>query len=160
MFQTAFQQNAFQTNAFQIYIPPNETGLGGGDDAIWTAEDLKRLRKLKRKIAERQRQLDQAVKDANDTRKKAFKEQIDPTPVAKVKQSKVQSIQKVKADIPSVDTLELQRSISYLEKQRDNILAAVAYRQKEALIKEQLRVLEVKRQEELDDEVALLLLLH
>jgi hypothetical protein len=159
MFQTAFQVNAFQNNAFQIVNEP-PIALGGGDDAIWTAEDLKKLRRLKQKIAERQRKLDEAIKDANSERKKAFKEQIDPTPVAKVKKTKVQSIQEVKADIPSVDLQELQRSISYLERQRENILAAVAFRHQEALVKEHLRVLEVKRQEELDDEAALLLLLH
>ena len=159
MFQTAFQANAFQNNAFQIYnAPPPDNAKVGGDDA-WTEDDLKRLRKISAKIAERQRKLDQATKDANAERKKAFKEQIDPTPVAKVKQSKVQSIQKVKADIPSVDTEELQRSISYLERQRNNILEAVAVRHQQALMQEQLRVMEAKRQEELDDEAALLLLL-
>ena len=158
-FATAFQANAFQNNAFQIYTPPPpDNAKVGGDDA-WTEDDLKRLRKISAKIAERQRKLDQATKDANAERKKAFKEQIDPTPVAKVKQSKVQSIQEVKADIPSVDTQELQRSISYLERQRDNILEAVAVRHQQALIQEHLRVLEAKRQEELDDEAALLLLL-
>ena len=161
MFSTAFQANAFQNNAFQVYVAPTPTNnLTGGDDAAWTADDLKRLRKLSAKIAERQRKLEQATKDANANRKKAFKEQIDPTPVAKVKQSKVQSIQEVKADIPSVDTQELQRSISYLERQRDNILEAVAIRHQQALIQEHLMVMEAKRQEELDDEVALLLLLH
>lgn len=158
-FATAFQANAFQNNAFQIYnAPPPDNAKVGGDDA-WTEDDLKRLRKISAKIAERQRKLDQATKDANAERKKAFKEQIDPTPVAKVKQSKVQSIQKVKADIPSVDTEELQRSISYLERQRNNILEAVAVRHQQALMQEQLRVMEAKRQEELDDEAALLLLL-
>lgn len=160
MFSTAFQANAFQNNAFQIYATPAGNNLTGGDDASWTEDDLKRLRKLSAKIAERQRKLEQSVKDANADRKKAFKEQIDPTPVAKVKQSKVQSIQEVKADIPSVDTQELQRSISYLERQRDNILEAVAYRHQQALIQEQLMVMEVKRLEELDDEATLLLLLH
>jgi hypothetical protein len=158
-FATAFQANAFQNNAFQIYnAPPPDNAKVGGDDA-WTEDDLKRLRKISAKIAERQRKLDQATKDANAERKQAFKEQIDPTPVAKVKQSKVQSIQKVKADIPSVDTEELQRSISYLERQRNNILEAVAVRHQQALMQEQLRVMEAKRQEELDDEAALLLLL-
>jgi len=161
MFSTALQANAFQNNAFQVYVPPPPTNnLTGGDDATWTTEDLKRLRKLSAKIAERQRKLDQAIKEANAERKKAFKEQVDPTPVAKVKQSKVQSKQEVKADIPSVDTQELQRSISYLENQRNNILAAVAYRNQEILLKEHLRLMEAKRQEELDDEASLLLLLH
>ena len=158
MFQTAFQANAFQVNAFQIFIPPPSDGKVGGDDASWTEDDLKRLRKLSAKIAERQRKLEQSTKDANASRKQAFKDQIDP--VAKVKQSKVQSKQEVKADIPSVDTQELQRSISYLERQRDNILEAVAYRHQQYLIQEQLRVMEAKRQEELDDEAALLLLLQ
>ena len=159
-FATAFQANAFQVNAFQIYIPPTPTDTkAGGDDATWTEDDLKRLRKLSAKIAERQRKLEKAVKDAKAERKQAFKEQIDPTPVAKVKKAKVQSKQEVKADIPSDDTLDLQRSISYLERQRDNILEAVAYRHQQYLIQEQLQVMEAQRQEELDDEATLLLLL-
>jgi hypothetical protein len=158
---TAFQANAFQNNAFQISgTPPTPTNnLAGGDDATWTPEELKRIRKLSAKIAERQRKLEQAVKDANASRKQAFRDQIDPKPVAKVKQPKVQSKQEVKADIPSVDTQELQRSISYLERQRNNILEAVAYRNQQYLIQEQLRILEAQRQEELDDEATLLLLL-
>jgi hypothetical protein len=159
MFSTAFQVNAFQNNAFQVYIPPPSDGRVGGDDASWTYEELKRIKKLQQKIAERQRLLEKATKDANASRKQAFKEQIDPTPVAKVKQSKVQSKQEVKADIPLAETEDLQRSISYLERQRDNILAAVAYRNQQYLIQEQLRVMEAKRQEELDDEVSLLLLM-
>ena len=159
MFQSAFQANAFQVNAFQIYIPPTPTTNGeGGDDAWVTKEELRRIQKLQQKISERQRKLEQTTKEANAARKQAFKDQIDP--VAKVKQSKVQSKQEVKADIPSVDTQELQRSISYLERQRDNILEAVAYRKQQTLIQEQLIYMEALRQEELDDEAALLLLLH
>ena len=156
MFQTAFQPNAFQNNAFQIVITPTNL-KNGGDDAPWTKEELRKIRKLSQKIAERQRKLEQEIKDANASRKQAFKDLIDP--VAKVKQTKVQLKQEVKADIPSVDTQELERSISYLERQRNNILEAVAYRHQQALIQENLRVLEAKRLEELDDEAALLLLL-
>jgi hypothetical protein len=157
MFQTAFQANAFQVNAFQINTPPPVDTKAGGDDAWVTKEELRRIQKIQQKIAERQRLLEKATKEGNASRKQAFKDLIDP--VAKVKQTKVQSNQEVKADIPSVDTEELQRSISYLERQRDNILAAVAYRNQQYLIQEQLRVMEAKRQEELDDEAALLLLL-
>jgi hypothetical protein len=157
MFASAFQANAFQNNAFQVYIPPTPDNRAGGDDASWTPEELKRIRKLSAKIAERQRLLEKATKDANASRKQAFKNLIDP--VAKVKQPKVQSKQEVKADIPLAETEDLQRSISYLERQRDNILAAVAYRNQQYLIQEQLRVLEAKRLEELDDEVSLLMLL-
>ena len=159
MFQTAFQANAFQNNAFQIATGPTPTTARvGGDDASWTPEELKRIQKLQQKIAERQRKLNESIKDANASRKQAFKDKIDP--VAKVKQSKVQSKQEVKADIPSVDTQELQRSISYLERQRDNILAAVAYRNQQRLIQEQLLYMEAKRLEELDDEESVLILLH
>jgi hypothetical protein len=158
MFQTAFQANAFQNNAFQVFVGPTpSSALTGGDDASWTQEELKRIRKIQQKIAERQRLLEKATKEANASRKQAFKDLIDP--VAKVKQPKVQSKQEVKADIPLAETDELQRSISYLEAQRDNILAAVAYRNQQYLIQEQLRVMEAKRLEELDDEAALLLLL-
>ena len=159
MFSTAFQANAFQVNAFQIYIPPTPTDTkAGGDDAWVTTEELKRIKKLQQKIADRQRKLEQATKDDNASRKQAFRNLIDP--VAKVKQSKVQSKQEVKADIPSVDTQELQRSISYLERQRDNILAAVAYRKQQTLLQEQLIYMEAKRLEELDDEESVLILLH
>jgi phage gpG-like protein len=157
MFQTAFQANAFQNNAFQINVAPVPSGLTGGDDASWTAEELRRIKKLQQKIAERQRLLEKVSKDANAARKQAFKDLIDP--VAKVKQPKVQSKQEVKADIPLAETEDLERSISYLERQRDNILAAVAYRNQQYLIQEQLRVMEAKRLEELDDEAALLLLI-
>jgi SLT domain-containing protein len=159
MFSTAFQANAFQNNAFQIYVPPS-TGKTGGDDAWVTPDELKRIKRLQQKIAERQRKIDQSLKDANASRKQAFKDLIDPAPVAKVKKAKVQSKQEVKADIPSVNTQDLQRSISYLENQLDNILTAVAYRQEAARIQAELEMLEAKRQEELDDENALLLLLH
>ena len=158
-FATAFQANAFQVNAFQIYIPPTPTDTkAGGDDATWTEDDLKRLRKLSAKIAERQRKLEKAVKDAKAERKQAFKDLIDP--VAKVKKAKVQSKQEVKADIPLAETEDLQRSISYLERQRDNILAAVAYRKQQNLLQDQLIYMEAKRLEELDDEESVLILLH
>jgi hypothetical protein len=155
LFQTAFQANAFQNNAFQIFVSP--TPVGGDDGGHWTKEELRRIQKLQQKIGERQRLLEKATKDANAARKQAFKDLIDP--VAKVKQPKVQYKQEVKADIPLAETEDLQRSISYLERQRDNILAAVAYRNQQYLIQEQLRVMEAKRLEEIDDEAALLLLL-
>jgi hypothetical protein len=56
MFSTAFQANAFQNNAFQVYSSPTPTSnLGGGDDASWTYEELKRIKRIQQKIAERQR---------------------------------------------------------------------------------------------------------
>jgi hypothetical protein len=159
MFSTAFQANAFQNNAFQVYTSPTPTSnLTGGDDAWYTAEELRRIQKLQQKIAARQRLLEKATKDANASRKQAIRDLV--APVAKVKESKVQSKQEVKADIPLAETEDLQRSISYLERQRDNILAAVAYRNQQTLIQQQLLYMEAKRLEELDDEESVLILLH
>jgi hypothetical protein len=155
MFQTAFQVNAFQNNAFQIVITPTKTG---GDDAWYTKEELRRIQKIQQKIAARQRLLEKTTKDANASRKQAIRDLVSP--VAKVKQTKVQSKQEVKADIPLAETEDLQRSISYLERQRDNILEAVAYRKQQTLIQEQLMYMEAKRLEELDDEESVLILLH
>jgi hypothetical protein len=157
MFSTAFQANAFQVNAFQIYIPPPVDTKAGGDDAWITKEELRRIQKIQQKIAERQRKLEQATKDANASRKQAIKDLVSP--VAKVKQSKVQSKQEVKADIPLADTQELERSISYLERQRENILQAVAYREQFARLQAELRVFEAKRLAEEEDEQAILLLM-
>ena len=159
MFSTAFQANAFQNNAFQVYVAPTPTNnLTGGDDAWYTAEELRRIQKIQQKIEARQRLLEKATKDANASRKQAIRDLVSP--VAKVKQSKVQLKQEVKADIPLAETEDLQRSISYLEAQRENILAAVAYRQEFARLQTNLRILEAKRLEELDDEESVLLLLH
>jgi fructose-1,6-bisphosphatase len=152
MFASAFQANAFQNNAFQIVSAI--TGRVGGDDAWYTKEELKRLQKLNKKIAERQRKLEQSVKNANDNRKQAIRNLVDPKPI-QVNKSKVQSL-KVKADIPSVD---LQQSISYLERQLDNIQQAVANRKEFARLQAHLRVLEAMRLAELDDEEALLILM-
>ena len=155
MFASAFQANAFQNNAFQIVSAI--TGRVGGDDAWFTNEELKRIQKLNKKIALRQRKLEQELKDANDNRKQAIRNLVDPKPT-QVNKSKVQSL-KVKADIPSVDTIELQQSISYLERQLDNIQQAVANRKEFARLQAHLRVLEAKRLAELDDEEALLILM-
>ena len=155
MFASAFQANAFQNNAFQIVSAI--TGRVGGDDAWFTNEELKRIQKLNKKIALRQRKLEQELKDANDNRKQAIRNLVDPKPT-QVNKSKVQSL-KVKADIPSVDTIELQQSISYLERQLDNIQQAVANRKEFARLQAHLKVLEAKRLAELDDEEALLILM-
>ena len=155
MFATAFQPNAFQVNAFQIFIPPPADGRNGGDDAWYTKEELKRIQKIRQKIAIRQRKLEQSVKDANDSRKQAIRDLVDPKPI-QVKKTKVQSKAEVKADIPSVD---LQQSISYLERQLDNIQQTMANRQEYARLQAHLRHLEAKRLAELDDEEALLILM-
>ena len=159
MFSTAFQANAFQNNAFQIVVGPTPTPtVVGGDDAWITKEELRRIQKLQQKIALRQRKLEQSTKDANAYRKQSIRNIVDPKPI-QVKQSKVQSKQEVKADTPLAETEELQRSISYLERQLDNLQQTVAQRQEFARLQAHLRILEAKRLEELDDEETILLLM-
>ena len=152
----AFQANAFQNNAFQIAVlPPKQVG---GDDGYITKEELRRIQKLQQKIAARQRKLEQSTKDANAYRKQSIRNIVDPKPI-QVKQSKVQSKQEVKADTPLAETEELQRSISYLERQLDNLQQTVAQRQEFARLQAHLRILEAKRLAELDDEEAILFLM-
>ena len=156
MFSTAFQANAFQNNAFQIAVlPPKQVG---GDDGYITKEELRRIQKLQQKIAARQRKLEQSTKDANAYRNQSIRNIVDPKPI-QVKQSKVQSKQEVKADTPLAETEELQRSISYLERQLDNLQQTVAQRQEFARLQAHLRILEAKRLAELDDEEAILFLM-
>jgi fructose-1,6-bisphosphatase len=152
----AFQANAFQNNAFQINVlPPSPTPVVGGGDAWITKEELKRIQKLQQKIAQRQRKLEQSAKEANANRKQAIRNLVDPKPIQS-KKSKVQLKQEVEADIFSVD---LQQSISYLERQLENIQQAVAQRQEFARLQAHLRTLEAMRLAEIEDEEALLALI-
>ena len=126
----------------------------------FTPEEIRRARKLDAKIRAKELALLKAQKEAKDARKKAIRDLVDPPKVvAKSQQNNLQSIQEVKADIPSADTQELERSIAYLVNQRNNLLKTVAYRQEMARIQTQLAILEARRLAELDDEDSLLLLL-
>ena len=159
MFQTAFQSNAFQNNAFQISgINPliNDTHDG------FTPEEIRRARNLDRKIREKELALLKAQRADREARKARIRDLVDPQPkkVAKVKQNKIQSIQEVKADIPSVDTTEIEQSIAYLENQREKLFKAVELRKAQVRLNAELKVLEAKRLAELDDEHAIVLLLQ
>ena len=125
----------------------------------FTPEEIRRAKRLDAKIKERQRLLEKAQREQNEARKQIIRNLVDPQPIAKIKKTELQSKTRVKADIPSVDTQELERSIRYLENQRNNLLQAVAYRQEVARVQAQLAILEAKRLEELDDEESVLALL-
>ena len=125
----------------------------------FTPEEIRRARKLDAKIRAKQAALYKAQQEAKKRRKQQIRDLIDPQPVAKTKLNKLQSIQEVKADIPSVDTTELEQSIAYLENQRSKLLRAVELRKQQAYIQAQLAILEAQRQAELDDEESLLMLL-
>lgn len=160
MFQTAFQVNAFQNNAFQISVIPPEPSVVDTHDGF-TPEEVRRARNLDRKIREKQLALYKAQEQAKLRRKQQLRDAIDPPKiVAKAKRNKLQSIQEVKADIPSVDTTELEQSIAYLENQRSKLARAVELRKQQAFISARLAFLEAQRQAELDDEHAIVMLLQ
>ena len=149
----AFQRNAFQNNAFQIIIKP----LGGDDGGSWTKEEWKHYKNLekKRKKAEENRLL--AFKTEQESRKQTIRDLIDPK-APKLKKNKVESKQQVSEDIPS-EVTKYDALIANLERQRQDLFDAVLIRQAKQKLEEELAVLEAKRQAELDDEEALLLLL-
>lgn len=125
----------------------------------FTAEEIRRAKRIDAKIRARQLALYKAQQEAKLRRKQQLRDAIDPPKVvAKAKQNKLQSIQEVKAGTPPVDTTELEQSIAYLENQKTNLLKAVAYRQEVARLQTELAILEAKRLAELDDEESILLL--
>lgn len=157
MFQTAFQPTAFQNDAFQISITPTPTGRIGGDDA-WTPEERKRYKALQKKLQAAENKRVEALRLDAENRKKAISNLIDPKPVAKTQQNKVESKQAVSVDTPS-QLANIDRYIANLEKQQQDLQSAVLLRGAKLRIEQELAVLEAKRQAELDDEEALLLLL-
>lgn len=126
----------------------------------FTEEEIRRARNLDRKLRAKQLELYKAQEEAKKRRKQQLRDAIDPPKVvAKVKKNKLQSIQEVKADIPSVDTKELEQSIAYLENQRSKLQRAVELRKQQAYISAQLAILEAQRLADQDDEESVLLLM-
>ena len=137
---------------------PSPTGVDTHDG--FTEEEIRRARNLDKKIRAKQLALYKAQEEAKKRRKQQLRDAIDPPKVvAKIKKNKLQSIQEVKADIPSVDTTELEQSIAYLENQRSKLARAVELRKQQAYISAQLAILEAQRLAELDDEESVLMLL-
>jgi hypothetical protein len=152
MFQTAFQKNAFQNDAFQIVIKP----FGGDDGGYWTPEERKRRKQLDKKLRLAEEKRIAAVRLDQESRKQAIRDLVDP--VAKKKQSKVQSNQQVSEDTPS-EVTKYDALIANLERQKQDLFDAVLIRQAKVQLEQELAVLEAKRKQELDDEEAILLLL-
>ena len=160
MFQTAFQVNAFQNNAFQIVIvPPTPSGMDTHDG--FTREEIRRAKALDKKMRQLQAKRDAEFKADAQRRKQLWRDQIDPQPVAKKQQkrkNKLQSNQEVTADTPS-QLAAIDAYIANLERQKQDLYQAVVVRQAKLRLEEELRILEAKRQQELDDEEALLALI-
>jgi hypothetical protein len=158
MFQTAFQVNAFQNDAFQIVITPVTPTKVGGDDAPYTREELKRLKGIQKKLRQAEEKRIAALKTDAENRKQTIADLVDPKPVAKKQQTKVQSNQEVSVDIPS-NLANIDRYIANLVTQQQDLQNAVLIRAAKLRLEQELAILEVKRQAELDDEEALLALL-
>ena len=124
----------------------------------FTKEEYKRYKRIQKKIAQAERKKQEAFKAAQEARKNAIKELVDPTPKRKEKLNKVQSNQEVSADTPS-ELTKFDDTIARLVKEQQDLLQAVFYRSELARIQTQLAILEAKRLQDLDDEEALLLLL-
>ena len=157
MFQTAFQPTAFQNDAFQIVItPPTPSGPTGGDG--WTAEEWKRYKALDKKRRKAEEKRIEALKEDAKNRKQTIADLVDPKPVAPIQQNKVQSNQEVSVDIPS-NLANIDRYIANLVRQQQDLQTAVAMREAKLRLEQEIAILEAKRQAELDDEEAILLLL-
>ena len=157
MFQTAFQPTAFQNDAFQIVItPPTPSGPTGGDG--WTAEEWKRYKALDKKRRKAEEKRIEALKEDAKNRKQTIADLVDPKAVAPIQQNKVQSNQEVSVDIPS-NLANIDRYIANLVRQQQDLQTAVAMREAKLRLEQEIAILEAKRQAELDDEEAILLLL-
>jgi hypothetical protein len=152
---SSFSSLPFSTLVLTI-TPTPPSHKQGGDDA-WTPEERKRYKKLEKKLAEFEKKRSDALKDNKNKRKKDIADLIDPP--SKRKQNKVESNQEVISDIPSLDLAAIDRSIAYLQGKQEELLKAVAFKEAQTRIAQELAILEAKRLAELDDEEALLLLL-
>ena len=157
MFQTAFQVNAFQNDAFQIVITPTNV-KNGGDDAPWTKEELKRLKGIQKKLRLAEEKRIAALKADQELRKQTIADLVNPKPVANAQQNTIQFNLEVSVDIPS-NLANIDRYIANLVKQQQDLQNAVLIRAAKVRLEQELVALEVKRQAELDDEEAILLLL-
>jgi hypothetical protein len=172
---TAFQSNAFQNSGFQVdpvtgviyAVDQNDscnfvgTVTGGDVPTIdmhdgFTKEEVKRFKKLQKKLAQAEAAKVQARLDKQVLRKQQLRELVDPT---QVKQTKVESVSEVKIDKPSIDTKKLNATIINLQRQQEQLLKTVELRNQIAQAQAMLAIHEAQMAAERDDEEALLLLI-
>jgi hypothetical protein len=174
---TAFQSNAFQNSGFQvdpvtgaIYVvdqndlcdlvgtvsggPTPEPTMDMHDG--FTKDEIKRIKKLQKKLAQAEAAKVQARLDKQLLRKQQIRDLVDPT---QVKVTKVESVSEVKIDKPSIDTKKLNATIINLQRQREQLLKTVELRNQVAQAQALLAIHEAQMAAERDDEEALLLLI-
>ena len=153
---TAFQVNAFQNNAFQITVTPTPAFTGGDG---WTKEEWKHYKNIEKKRQKAEEKRNTAFKNEQELRKQTIRDLVDPESKARrLSKNKVKSNQQVSEDTPS-EVTNYDALIANLERQKQDLFDAVLIRQAKQRLEQELAVLEAKRQAELDDEQALLLLL-
>ena len=176
---TAFQSNAFQPSGFQIDpvtgvlyaidgndsgsfvgsvipLPPTPTDMDMHDGI--SKEELKRIRALQKRIKKAEENRNKLRIEGIKARKNAIADLVDPKVAEKVANT-IELQAEVRFDTPSSDLRKLNAEIRNLERQKDQLLQAVAYRQEIARIQAELAILEAKAKAELDDEEAILLLM-
>jgi len=167
----AFQHSAFQVNAFQELLPDggylyaidqSDTGSFTGTVTqaalIHDGDGWKKRKEINKKLAELEKLRREAIKADAARRKEIISDLVDPKPkLTKKKQKELQSNQEVKDEIALIDLIEIERSIALLERQKQDLAKAIAYKQEAARI--EAAIAEANRLAELDDEEALLALL-
>ena len=174
---TAFQSNAFQNSGFQVdpvtgviyAVDQNDTcdivgTVTGGEITVdthdgFTKDEIKRYKKMQKRIAQAEAAKVQARRDKSLLRKQQIADLVDPKPVVQVNAPKVKSEAEVKIDKPSIDTKRLNATIINLQRQQQQLLKTVELRNQIAQAQAMLAIHEAQMAAERDDEEALLLLL-
>lgn len=153
-----FGFSSFSSLPFSTYQITVIRPVGGDDGGHWTKEERKRYKALQKKLRIAEEKRFEALKADAENRKKTIADLVDPPKVSKRNKNKVQSNQEVSVDIPS-NLANIDRYIANLVKQQQDLQAAVALREAKLRLEQELAIIEARRQAELDDEEALLLLL-
>lgn len=121
----------------------------------FTPEEVKRWKKLQKKLAQLEAKKRQALLDKRTKRRKQLEDIVSP-PVAEIQQPIVESVEEVKEGKPPLDIRQVNAVIANLERQKLLLLKAVANRQEVARLQ---ALIEAQQRAELDDEESILLLM-
>ena len=125
----------------------------------FTPRDIARAKKIDKQRREAEAKLIAARKADAESRKKRFKDLINPPVVSKQQKNKVESKQEIRIDKPSFEVKRYESVIANLDRQEQELNRAIAYRKQIASTMAHLAILEAKAMAEQDDEEAILMLL-
>ena len=121
----------------------------------FTPEEVKKWKKLQKKLAQLEAKKRQALLDKRIKRRKQIEDIVSP-PVAEIQQPIIESVEEVKEGKPPLDIKQVNAVIANLERQKLLLLKAVANRQEVARLQ---ALIEAQQRAELDDEESILLLM-